>query len=317
MKSLKDVGVVAGSLMVLGLAACGQPVDGEADTDALVPAELRVEVAAASAWATLGPWGGYSNGNIPLGALARVDYPGIQLDVFPGSLSGLYLKPDAAASMLALMKEYTRQTGGHLHPNEGYRTYAGQVYWKNYWTSQGKPGNAATPGTSNHGWGQAVDFNLTSAQSSWLAANAPRYGYARSSSESWHYDYTGGGSGGGSSSCGSLSTSSTESDGIPGPNYWKLFQCFAAKRGGYTGPIDGAPGFYTYSGFQRAARAFGYTGPIDGTFSSGGYSNGGLALQKVAASYGYVGAQDGIPGPNTYKRSAAYFNHLWLTHGLD
>ena len=98
----------------------------------------------------------------------------------------------------------------------------------------------------------------------------------------------------------------------------QLLQCFAAKRGGYTGPIDGAPGFYTYSGLQRAARAgFGYTGATDGAFSVGGYSNGGLALQKVAAAYGYTGPQDGIPGPNTYKRSAAYFNYLWLNHQLD
>lgn len=266
--------------------------------------------------ATLGPWGGYSNGQIPLAALTKVTYSGIQLDVFPNSLSSLYLKPAAATAMLAMLQEYHRQTGGYLHPNEGYRAYAGQVYWKNYWTARGLPGNAATPGTSNHGWGEAADFNLTAGQSDWLAVYAAHYGYSRSSSEVWHYNFTG--ISGGTSSCGSLSTTTTESDGIPGPNYWKLFQCFAAKRGGYTGPIDGDPGYYTYSGFQRAARdGYGYTGLIDGNFSDAGYSNGGLALQTVAAAYGYTGAQDGIPGPNTYKRSAAYFNHLWVNHELD
>lgn len=172
---------------------CGEVAlnDSEVGSDSQVNAELRVEAASASRWATLGAWGGHSNGNIPLSALTRVDYPGIALDVFPGSLSGLYLKPDAATAMLSMMKEYNRQTGDYLHPNEGYRTYAGQVYWKNYWTTRGQPGNAATPGTSNHGWGQAVDFNLPSRHSSWLAANASRFGYTRSSSEAWHYDYTG------------------------------------------------------------------------------------------------------------------------------
>src|SRR4051812_15894070 len=296
--------ILAGSMMTVGGVGCGPAIDEAADS------QLASSPQALSLGATLGAWGGDANGNIPLAALTKVDYPGIQLDVFPSSLSGLYLKPDAAAAMLAMLKEYNRQTGGYLHPNEGYRTYAGQVYWKNYWTSQGKPGNAATPGTSNHGWGQAVDLNLTSAQSSWLGTYATRYGYSRSSSESWHYDYNG--SPGGPSSCGALSTTSTESDGLPGLNYWKLFQCFAAKKGGYMGAIDGAPGYNSYAGFQRAASSgFGYTGPIDGSFSDAGYSHVGLALQKVAAAYGYTGAQDGIPGANTYKRSAAYFNYLW------
>jgi hypothetical protein len=42
-------------------------------------------------------------------------------------------------------------------PESSYRTYAQQVQLKAYWTAQGNPGNAATPGTSNHGWGLAVD----------------------------------------------------------------------------------------------------------------------------------------------------------------
>lgn len=322
MKTVKSQWSLASSLLVLGVVGCGQPAEEDVASERTdhPGALLRSPGGdATTVGATLGSWGGFTNGNIPLGSLTKVVYPGLQLDVFPSSLSGLYLQPSAAVAMLAMMKEYNRQTGAYLNPNEGYRTYAGQVYWKNYWTNQGKPGNAATPGTSNHGWGQAVDFNLNADQTRWLAANASRYGYTRSSSEAWHYDYSGvyNPGGGGGSSCGSLTTTTTESDGIPGSNYWKLFQCFAAKRGGYTGPIDGLPGYYSYSGFQRAAAAFGYSGPVDGSFSTSGYSSGGLALQKVAAKYGYTGALDGIPGPNTYKRSAAYFNYLWVNHQLD
>lgn len=51
-------------------------------------------------------------------------------------------------------------------PDGGYRTYLRQLYWKTYWTDRGKPGNAATPGFSDHGWGTAVDI--------WNVAKFPR-----------------------------------------------------------------------------------------------------------------------------------------------
>lgn len=302
MRTMAALLVAAGSTVVLT----------SIESRALTP----VRESLAAGVAALGPWGGYSNGEIPLSALTRVDDPGVQLDPFPGSLPALYLKPDAAAALRALLSEYHRQTGDRLHPSEGYRSYAGQVYWRDYYTRQGTPEKAAPPGTSNHGWGQAVDFKLDASQSAWLASNAHRFGYVRSTTDSVHFDYVAGGSGS-TRSCGSLTTTTTESDGIPGPNYWKLFQCFAAKRGGYTGPIDGFPGFYAYTAFQRAARSFGYTGSLDGKFSPAGASSVTLALQKVAAAHGYNGPQDGVIGPNTYRRSAAYFNYLWLNHGLD
>ena len=39
-----------------------------------------------------------------------------------------------------------------------YRTYDMQVWWRTYYCSIDKCGNAAQPGTSKHGWGHAVDF---------------------------------------------------------------------------------------------------------------------------------------------------------------
>ncbi len=38
------------------------------------------------------------------------------------------------------------------------RSYDRQVYWRDYWCGQGHCENAAVPGTSNHGWGRAVDL---------------------------------------------------------------------------------------------------------------------------------------------------------------
>jgi len=60
--------------------------------------------------------------------------------------------------------------------------------------SKGQPrGFAATPGTSNHGWGIAVDINIpdqTSATYQWLKTNARRYGFAETvEGEPWHWEY--------------------------------------------------------------------------------------------------------------------------------
>jgi murein L,D-transpeptidase YcbB/YkuD len=52
--------------------------------------------------------------------------------------------------------------GSHPMPNgplSSYRTYGGQVLLRNQWCARGKCANAAVPGSSNHGWGRAVDTN--------------------------------------------------------------------------------------------------------------------------------------------------------------
>ncbi|QGG97136.1 hypothetical protein GH723_14760 [Actinomarinicola tropica] len=54
--------------------------------------------------------------------------------------------------------------------------------------SQG--GLAATPGTSNHGWGLSVDLDLNPASEAWMKANAPRFGFVEDvPREPWHWTY--------------------------------------------------------------------------------------------------------------------------------
>lgn len=93
--------------------------------------------------------------------------------------------------------------------SSGYRDFEGQVYQKEKWTSNGKPQNAATPGTSNHGFGIAVDIgNLyqlqkqdfdavwTSEEYNWMRRNALKYGFKHppvhqkegSVPEAWHWE---------------------------------------------------------------------------------------------------------------------------------
>ena len=89
--------------------------------------------------------------------------------------------------------------------NGAYRTYDDQVRVKNQKIAQGKGDEAATPGTSPHGFGLAVD--LANAQKKqlhpsfpeykWLKTNAEKYGFRRlgwpankgEQWEAWHWEY--------------------------------------------------------------------------------------------------------------------------------
>jgi hypothetical protein len=140
--------------------------------------------------AATGPWGGYSNGQIPEDALMHVDYPGVNPN--PPSNPRLLMKPDAGVALLALVTAFTDETGGHLPVDEGYRSLALQQH---YWDLYGPP-RAGVPGTSNHGWGQAVDFwnppvSEGHSELAWLRSNAARFGYTELSGEPWHWNYSG------------------------------------------------------------------------------------------------------------------------------
>jgi len=78
-----------------------------------------------------------------------------------------------------------------------YRSYHQQVVLREYWCNLGNCGNAAVPGTSNHGWGTAVDGNSVAV---WLAGHSPYFDVSGGCSdapwEPWHIHYCGGYSGG-------------------------------------------------------------------------------------------------------------------------
>ncbi len=106
------------------------------------------------------------------------------------------LRTDAAAALEALNNTYKLQFGHNLQVTDAYRSYADQVIVK-----AEKGGLAATPGTSNHGWGIAVDLGGISygnAMDTWMLQNAPKYGWHRPSwatpngsgpHEPWHWEY--------------------------------------------------------------------------------------------------------------------------------
>jgi LAS superfamily LD-carboxypeptidase LdcB len=52
-------------------------------------------------------------------------------------------------------------------------------------------GYGAVPGTSNHGWGLAVDIDVTSPSTmAWVRANAYRFGFVEAvPREPWHWEF--------------------------------------------------------------------------------------------------------------------------------
>ncbi|WP_313546369.1 M15 family metallopeptidase [Leifsonia aquatica] len=142
-----------------------------------------------------GKWGdpSWSNGNVPLTAMTKIVRSGVAYNGPGHGVDGVYLEPSCAIAVNAMLDAYAAQHGGAILPlNEGYRSYGGQVqYWDDYGHN---PALAAPPGTSNHGWGEAVDIgvSLGSSQRAWLLANGPTYGfYALSNSDPVHFDYSG------------------------------------------------------------------------------------------------------------------------------
>lgn len=154
--------------------------------DALASAEanLRGDYLAASASHQDG-WEGrpagmsYANGLLPSSALCDLSFA-------PGEV----LHCDAAAALERADSAYFAQTGTHLEVSSSYRSYGAQVA-----TRYTKGGLAARPGTSNHGWGLAADFEPASA--AWLRTHGEAYGWVHprwarvggAKPESWHLEY--------------------------------------------------------------------------------------------------------------------------------
>lgn len=113
---------------------------------------------------------------------------------------GHRLRTDAARAFDAMDRAHVASVGTHLCVADSYRSYAGQVA-----IFAAKPGLAATPGRSKHGWGIAVDLCggvqlFGSAAHGWMQANAWQFGWVHpawaepsgSKPEAWHWEYVGG-----------------------------------------------------------------------------------------------------------------------------
>ena len=113
------------------------------------------------------------------------------------SASGERLRSDAARAFNAMSRYKDRTTGTAICVTDSYRSYRDQVT-----VYRTRPGLAAVPGTSNHGWGRAVDLcggaqSYGSAAYRWLKANAGRFGFTHPAwaepgggmEEPWHWEF--------------------------------------------------------------------------------------------------------------------------------
>lgn len=123
------------------------------------------------------------NGQLPAALLAAVPWDMAER-----------LRPAALADLVRLNDAFRARFGHNLIINSSYRTLtAQQAYYAN---PPSGAGTAAKPGTSNHGWGLALDLQLTAAEYAWMRANAPRYGWVnpawahdgRGVEEPWHWE---------------------------------------------------------------------------------------------------------------------------------
>jgi hypothetical protein len=133
---------------------------------------------------------GYANGRIPASALCRAGG------------DGPLLQCGAAKAYEAMDAAFAAVNGRNLCGGGGYRSYEEQVR-----LHAAKPGMTAQPGTSNHGWGLAVDMcapgggtlSFGSADYAWMADNASAFGWVnppwalpgQGREEPWHWEYTG------------------------------------------------------------------------------------------------------------------------------
>jgi hypothetical protein len=109
------------------------------------------------------------------------------------TVAGVALAPEAAAAFGRLLAAAQRD-GVPIVVTDGYRSYEAQVDVK-----ARKPHLAATPGTSQHGWGIAVDIHTGATDMAWFRANAGAYGWINpawaqpdgSKPEPWHWEYVG------------------------------------------------------------------------------------------------------------------------------
>lgn len=174
----------ARSLTALGLAAQAEPSPAPVPSPAAPSPVPPVDVLPGCTASPVTQ--GFANGRLPAGALCAL----------PGR-SGHALRADAARAFVRLDNAYRASSGTRLCLTDSYRTLAAQQT-----LARQKPRLAGRPGTSEHGWGLAVDLacgaqSFTGAAHRWLVAHAGDYGWYLpgwaqrdgSKPEPWHWEW--------------------------------------------------------------------------------------------------------------------------------
>ena len=121
---------------------------------------------------------GFGNGRVPAAALT------------PIAQGGHRLYAPAAAAWDSLVAAAAAD-GVSIRITDSYRSYDQQVDLANRKGLYSQGGLAARPGTSNHGWGLAVDTDVNDARTlDWIRTNGPRFGFVEAvPREPWHWEF--------------------------------------------------------------------------------------------------------------------------------
>jgi len=130
----------------------------------------------------------FPNGHIPLSLLCAV-----------WGAPGKYLRADSEYAFDRMSHAYAKVFGTPICVTDAYRSYEDQVR-----VYAERPGFAARPGSSNHGWGTATDLcggiqSFGTPTHQWMLANAPLFGWFHPSwaepsgslPEAWHWEFGG------------------------------------------------------------------------------------------------------------------------------
>ena len=122
----------------------------------------------------------YGNGKIPPTALSSIG-------------EGNHRMWAPAAQSFSELRKAAAADGVTIGVTDSYRSYDQQVDLAKRKGLYSQGGLAATPGTSNHGWGLSLDLDLDPKALSWMRANAERHGFVEDvPREPWHWTYHGG-----------------------------------------------------------------------------------------------------------------------------
>lgn len=109
-------------------------------------------------------------------------------------IPGGRLWPEAALTWNTMRAAFIADGGNpdHFRPGGPASSARSIEQQRHFWANQ--PPAAAQPGTSNHGWGLAVDCPSPAAQA-WLRHNGAHYGWSHDEGarvgEAWHFRYVG------------------------------------------------------------------------------------------------------------------------------
>ena len=126
----------------------------------------------------------FPNGNAPAGAVSPIT-SGVHCTPLEGQLAN---QAAAGFNSMALAAGERLAISGC---DSAYRPYARQLYWRSYWCGHGSCGNAAIPGTSNHGLGLAID--VPQAIRGYIDLHGKRFGWCKCWSDApqewWHVKF--------------------------------------------------------------------------------------------------------------------------------